>query len=198
MAKVLLPLGPWGVFAIAAIDAAAFGLPMDAIVAGYVYERPSWALIFPLMAALGSALGSLIIYAIGRKGGEMALRKRISHARFEKIRDRFERQEFFALMIPAMLPPPTPFKLFVFAAGALEMRARDFLLAIFVGRLVRFAILAGLVVEFGPRIVEAIPALFHNHPELKILLTIAAVLIALLIYFLLRRPVIELAEEMEK
>ena len=192
--KLLLPLGPWGVFAIAAIDSAAFGLPMDAVIAGYVFQKPSWFLVYPLMGAVGSALGSLIIYAIGRKGGEMALRKKISHARFERIAERFERQEFFALMIPSMLPPPTPFKLFIFAAGALEMKVRDFLLAIFAGRFIRFLILAVLVVKFGPKVLDTIPMLFHQHRELKILVGVGVVLIALLLYFLLRKPVSELAE----
>src|SRR5438874_9077491 len=98
-------------------------------------------LMYPAMAAVGSAIGSLIIYEIGRKGGEVLLQKRISVARFERIRDRFEKQEFFALMIPSMLPPPTPFKLFILSAGVFHMTVRDFLLAIITGRFVRFVAL---------------------------------------------------------
>ena len=71
----------------------------------------------------------------------------------KRIRDRFERQEFLALMVPAMLPPPTPFKLLVFSAGVFEMKPVAFLMAIISGRLVRFGLLSVLTVIFGPEIV---------------------------------------------
>jgi membrane protein YqaA with SNARE-associated domain len=213
--KVLAPLGPWGAFAIAVVDSSSLGLPLDLIIAGYIYATLRWLeasgvqpislhwfaslyLLYPAMAAVGSAVGSLLVYAIGRKGGEVALRKRVSQAKFDAIRDRFESQEFFALMIPSMLPPPTPFKLFVFAAGALKMKLRDFLLAIFLGRFIRWLILAKLVVSFGPTIVEKLPTLFHEHPQLKFVALAAGIAVAVLIYFLLRKPFSELAHEAEK
>jgi len=213
--KVLAPLGPWGVFAIGVVDSAALGMPIDLIIAGYVYSTlrslearavppaslhwfASLYLLFPAMAAVGSALGSLVVYAIGRKGGEVALRKRISPAKFDAISERFESQEFLALMIPSMLPPPTPFKLFIFAAGALKMKVRDFLLAIFLGRMIRWLILAKLVVSFGPAIVERLPALLHEHPQLKFVAIAVGIAVAALIYFLVRKPVAELAHEAEK
>jgi len=213
--KVLAPLGPWGAFGIAAVDSAALGLPMDLILATYIYAMLRWLqaggvqpaslhwlvalyLLYPALAALGSAVGSLLIYIIGRKGGEVALRKRISQAKFDAISERFESREFLALMIPSMLPPPTPFKLFVFAAGALKMKVRDFLLAIFLGRLVRWIILAKLVVSFGPAIVERLPVLFHQHPQLKFVAIFVGIAVVAVIYFLIRRPVAELAHEAEK
>jgi membrane protein YqaA with SNARE-associated domain len=161
--KVLAPLGPWGIFVITALDAAAFGLPLDLVVAGYVYARPSWFLLYPVMGALGSALGSLVIYFIGRKGEEMVLEKRISKERIEAIRQRFEKQEFFALMIPAMLPPPIPFKLFVLSAGVFRMTVRDFLAAVFLGRWIRFTALALLTRYFGLEIVNGSVELFRRH-----------------------------------
>jgi len=194
--KVLAPLGPWGAFAIAVVDSSSLGLPLDLIIAGYIYATLRWLeasgvqpislhwfaslyLLYPAMAAVGSAVGSLLVYVIGRKGGEVALRKRVSQARFDAIRDRFESQQFIALMIPSMLPPPTPFKLFVFAAGALKMKVRDFLLAIFLGRFI-------------------LPELFHEHPQLKFVALAAGIAVAVLIYFLLRKPFSELAHEAEK
>ena len=74
---LLKPLGAWGVFVIAALDAAALGLPMDPIVATYVYQNRSRFLLYVLMASAGSALGSIVIYGIGYVGGEEFLRKRI-------------------------------------------------------------------------------------------------------------------------
>ncbi len=149
----LKTLGAWGVFIIAILDAAAFGVPMDPLVAGYVYSNPHKAWLYCLAGALGSALGSIVPYALGRAGGELFLLKRIDEAKLRRIRDRFERQEFLALMVPAMLPPPTPFKLFVFSAGVFEMKPVAFLLAVISGRLVRFGVLSLLTVIFGPQIV---------------------------------------------
>ncbi len=67
---ILQPLGAWGVFAVAALDGAAVGLPMDVVVGGYVAQNHARLLLYVLMAATGSALGSLVIYAIGYKGGD--------------------------------------------------------------------------------------------------------------------------------
>ena len=113
---LLKPLGAWGVFVIAGLDGAAVGLPMDPIVATYVYQNRSGFLLYVLMASAGSMLGSIVVYAIGYKGGEELLRKRISPERFERFHQAFERHPFWSLMFPAMLPPPTPFKLFVLDA----------------------------------------------------------------------------------
>ena len=151
---MLAPLGAWGVFAIAAVDAAFMGLPMDAIVAGYIYKDPHGYLLYVLLAASGSAAGSIVLYVIGYTGGEVLLRKRLSPERFQKIHASFEKHEFWALMFPAMLPPPTPFKAVVLAAAAFEMSFSRFLLAIFAGRFFRFLILGFLTLRFGPQVVE--------------------------------------------
>jgi len=161
--KVLAPLGPWGVFAIAAVDGSLLGMPVDAVVAGYVYYHRASFLFYVLMASAGSALGSVVVYGIGYFGGEAVLRKRISEERFNRIHASFERHEFWALMFPAMLPPPTPFKLFVLAASAFEMRLGHFLAAIFAGRFVRFLILALLTIKFGPQFVQFASDLLHQH-----------------------------------
>lgn len=161
---LLKPLGAWGVFAIAGLDAAAFGLPMDVVVASYVYQDRSRFLLYVFMASAGSALGSIVIYAIGYTGGEQLLRKRISPERFEKFHRAFEKHPFWSLMFPAMLPPPTPFKLFVLAAAVSEMQFSHFLLAIFAGRFVRFLVLSLLTLKFGPEFVRVSGSLFHDHP----------------------------------
>ena len=114
---LLIPLGPWGIFLIAFVDAAFLGIPMDPLVAYFVYRRPGLFWLYALMGAAGSALGSLVVYYIGRKGEEVLLEKRIPKQTLQRIRGAFERHEFLALMLPAMLPPPTPFKFFVLTAG---------------------------------------------------------------------------------
>ena len=150
-------------FAIAALDGAAAGLPMDVVVGGYVAQNHSRFLLYVLMAAAGSALGSLVIYAIGYAGGEELLRKRVSAARFEKMHAAFDKHPFWSLMFPAMLPPPTPFKLFALVAAVTEMSIGHFLLAIFFGRVVRFLVLGILVLEFGPGVVHTLRIFFSHH-----------------------------------
>ena len=175
--SVLKPLGVWGVAGFAAVDAAFLGMPLDAIVAGYSYANPKKLLLYAVMAAAGSAVGSILIYWIGYKGGEVLLVKRIGEKRFNKIKASFERHEFWAVMFPAMLPPPTPFKLFVLSAGVAEMRFSHFLAAIFFGRLLRFSLVSLIVIRYGPAILGFAGGIVHHH--LRFL--IAAVAVTVLI-----------------
>ncbi len=177
---LLAPLGIWGVFAIAFADSALLGMPVDALVAFYVYQDHKRLLFYVAMASLGSALGSIPLYIIGYVGGEKVLRKRISDARFLEIHRSFERHEFWALMFPGMLPPPMPFKLFVLGAAVFEMRFRDFMAAIFAGRFVRFLALALLTLWFGPQILGLTGALFRRHIYGVLGVVVAGVLVWLL------------------
>jgi membrane protein YqaA with SNARE-associated domain len=181
---LLKPLGAWGVFAIAAIDSAAFGMPLDPVVAGYVYLQPHKFWLYAIMASAGSAIGSLIIYAIGYEMGELVLEKRMGKAKFERVRAKFEKHEFLALAVPSLMPPPFPFKLFALSAAVFEMHWTHFLLAIFTGRVIRFLILSGLVVLFGPQVVELTGALFARHAGLMAAVLAAAA--ALILFFVLR------------
>jgi membrane protein YqaA with SNARE-associated domain len=160
---LLAPLGMWGVFVIAFADSALLGMPVDAVVAAYVYKDRGHFLLYVILASLGSALGSIPLYIVGYLGGEKVLRKRISEERFLEIHRSFEKHEFWALMFPGMLPPPMPFKIFVLAAAVFEMRFRDFLVAILAGRFVRFLVLSLLTLWFGPRIVGLVGTGFRRH-----------------------------------
>ena len=160
---LLKVLGIWGPFAIALADSALLGMPVDFVVATYVYQDRRRFLLYIAMASLGSALGSIPLYIVGYLGGEKVLRKRISEARFLKIHRSFEEHEFWALMFPGMLPPPLPFKIFVLGAAVFEMRFRDFLVAVFLGRFVRFGVLSVLVLWFGPEIVGLLGGVLRRH-----------------------------------
>jgi membrane protein YqaA with SNARE-associated domain len=163
LVAVLKPLGFWGAAAIALLDSSTIPVPMDLIISGYVWADRRHFWLYCLMAAIGSSIGGLLPFYLGRAGGEIFLLKRIDKVRYEQLRDRFERQEFFALFIPSMLPPPTPWKLFVFGAGVFKMRIRDFLGAVFLGRLVRFTVEGILVIRYGPEIVTIIHGLAQKH-----------------------------------
>jgi len=157
---VLLPFlakfGFWGMGALALLDSSTIPIPMDALLAFSVWNDKSRFWLYVLMASIGSAIGGLLPYGLGRAGGELFLLKRVNRERYERMRTRFERQEFLAMMIPSMLPPPTPWKAFVFAAGVFEMRIIPFLLAVFCGRMVRWLMLSLLVLKLGPGAVQVV------------------------------------------
>jgi membrane protein YqaA with SNARE-associated domain len=167
---VLLPFlakfGIWGVGLVALLDSSTIPVPMDAILAVYVWNDKGHFWLYCLLASIGSAIGGLLPYGLGRAGGELFLLKRINRERFERMRTHFERQEFLAMMIPSMLPPPTPWKAFVFAAGVFEMRVVAFLLAVFCGRMVRWLALSLLVLKLGPSAVEVVA--HHSLPVVAV------------------------------
>jgi membrane protein YqaA with SNARE-associated domain len=146
----LIKMGFWGVAAVSILDSSSLPVPMDAIMAVYIWGDKAHFWVYVLLAAAGSAIGGLVPFGIGRAGGELFLLKRVNRARYEALRARFEKQEFLAVMIPSMLPPPTPWKIFVFAAGVFEMRVLPYMLAVFAGRIVRWMVLAFLVMKLGP------------------------------------------------
>ena len=158
-------------------------MPVDLMVATYVYQDHRRLLFYVVMASLGSTVGSIPLYMIGYVGGEKVLRKRISEERFLKIHHSFEQHEFWALMFPAMLPPPMPFKIFVLGAAVFEMRFRDFLAAIFAGRFIRFLTLALLTLWFGPQIVGLLGVVFRRH----FYWVLGVVAVGLLVWLLMRR-----------
>jgi membrane protein YqaA with SNARE-associated domain len=171
---LLKPLGAWGVFAIAAIDSAFLGIPLDPVVAGYVFQDRPRFLLYAVLASAGSAAGGAVLYLIGYKGGEVLLQNRMSRTKFNNIRQAFDRHEFWALMFPSMIPPPFPFKLVALAASVFEMNFWHFLLAIFAGRMVRFLILSVLVLTFGPQVVALATVMAAKHWLLTLLSVAAA------------------------
>ena len=163
VALFLAQFGVWGVGAAALLDSSTIPIPMDALLAVYVWNDKSHFWLYCLLASVGSAIGGLLPYWLGRAGGELFLLKRVNRRRYERIRARFERQEFLAMMIPSMLPPPTPWKACVFAAGVFEMRVVPFMLSVFCGRMVHWLVLSLLVLKLGP---GAVGLVAHHGPAL--------------------------------
>ena len=180
---VLKPLGIWGLGGLALFDAAVLPIPvsMDGVIIGYVVSAHKEFLLYCLMGAAASAVGSLVPYYVGRAGGELFLLKRINRERYEKMRDRFESQEFLAIMIPAMLPPPTPMKLFQFAAGVFEMRPLPYTLAVFTGKFIQFLVCALITIFFGPALFHSLMQAFHEH-RAHALLALGIVMLCIVFY----------------
>ena len=111
-----------------------------------------------------------------------------------EIRERFERHEFLALMLPAMMPPPFPFKILVLSSAVFEMNLPHFLAAIITGRVVRYGVLALLTVKFGPHIAGLTGTILREHLGLTIGV-VAAVVVVVLLVRRLRRTSLQAAEE---
>jgi membrane protein YqaA with SNARE-associated domain len=158
---------------------------MDPLIATWAWNDHRHAYLYVIMAAAGSAVGGLIPFLLGRAGGELFLLRRIDRARYEAMMARFEKQEFLAMAIPSAMPPPTPWKAFVFGAGVFEMNIWHFLLAVFAGRAVRFGAEAALTIKYGPQIVNVVGDLFKHH--LTITLVVLALLLGLLLFWVIRK-----------
>lgn len=167
------------------IDSASVPIPIDLLMAVWAWQDKRHFYLYALLAAAGSTLGGLIPFLLGRAGGELFLLRRINRAHFESLRNRFEKQEFLAILIPSMLPPPTTWKLFVFAAGVFEMRIAPFMLAVFIGRVVRFGVEMALVVKYGPQIINVMTDLAKRH--LVLTLFVLGVIFAVLGWYIWRK-----------
>lgn len=181
---LLAPLPGWSaVLVIATVDSVFPIIPLDPVVVGYVWANPRMFWLYCLMGSLGSAVGSLVPYWIGYEGEELLLEKRIHAKTLEKIRRAFEKHEVLALVVPAMLPPPTPFKAFVLFAGAVKLPVRDFLLAIFAGRMLRFIMLSLLTVIFGPSVL----GLVTRHGKVVVAVLAVAAVAGGVVWYVRRR-----------
>lgn len=185
MLAKMLPLGVWGIGGLAVIDSSTIPVPIDALLIDFVAHDHKKFLLYCFMAALGSAIGSMVPYYLGRAGGELFLLKRINRQRYEQLRDRFEKQEFLAIMVPAMMPPPMPVKLFEFAAGVFEMKPAWFFCAILAGKFVRFLIWAVITITYGPTILHTITRTIHDHRDYVVAAT--GIVIVLLAIYVLRK-----------
>jgi membrane protein YqaA with SNARE-associated domain len=185
MLAVLKPLGVWGIGALAVIDSSTIPVPIDALLIDYVAQDHRRFLLYCFMAALGSAVGSMLPYYLGRAGGELFLLKRINRQRYEQMRDRFEKQEFLAIMVPAMMPPPMPVKLFEFAAGVFEMKPLWFFSAIMLGKFIRFLIWAIITITYGPAILHTIGRTIHDHRDY--VLVASGIVIVLIVVYVMRK-----------
>jgi membrane protein YqaA with SNARE-associated domain len=146
-----LTLGGPGLFAVAFLDSSFVSLPQinDLMVVLMVIREKAWMPYYAAMATFGSVAGCYAIYYLAEKGGEAFLRKRVHAGHIDRSLALYRRHGVLALMVPALLPPPAPFKLFVLLAGVAEVRPLKFVLAIAVARGVRYFALGLLTIWYG-------------------------------------------------
>jgi membrane protein YqaA with SNARE-associated domain len=170
---------------IGALDSSLLSLPEinDYLVVGRCFKHPSAAFYFPLFAAIGSVIGCLILYTIMRGGGQALLRKRFRRENIERVERAYARYGFLAIAIPALLPPPMPFKIFVATAGTLQYPRWKFLITVMLARSFRYYLEGILAVFYGRRVL-----LFLRDNGLVIGSVVAAVaVVVVLIYAIVNR-----------
>jgi membrane protein YqaA with SNARE-associated domain len=180
-----LSLGGPGLFTVAALDSSFISLPQinDLLVVLMVTEHKAWMPYYAAMATLGSVAGCSIIYVLANKGGEALLRRRVSSQRMEHALDLYRRHGLLALMVPALLPPPAPFKLFVLGAGVAGVRPAKFVLGIAIARGLRYTILGTLAIYYGDAALE----LMRTHGPLVGLSLAALIVVGAVAWVLWRR-----------
>ena len=165
-------LGAPGLFLISFLDSSVLTFPVinDLLLIELSIQHPARMPLYALTAALGSLLGCVLLYFIARKGGEAFFRRKAgTHA--HAIRHWVERNGFGGMLVAALLPPPTPFKIFVFAAGVFEVPLASFASAIAIARLIRYFGVGYLAVKYGN---DALPMLARHKAAVLIFLVVFA------------------------
>jgi membrane protein YqaA with SNARE-associated domain len=148
-----LALGAPGLFLVAFLDSSFLSLPeiADILVVYMVTHHKHRLVLYVASATLGSICGCLVMYLIGRKGEEALVRKRFAGPKVERAMRAVQRHGIMAVLIPSLLPPPCPFKIFVLLSGAAKIDVRRFVAALAIGRGTRYTILGLLAVRYGDR-----------------------------------------------
>jgi LPXTG-motif cell wall-anchored protein len=154
-------MGGPGLFVIAFLDSSFLSFPEvnDILIILLTTQHKERMPYYALMTTLGSILGCLALYSVARRGGEAFLRRRFKAHYVDAAMERFRRYGLLAILIPSILPPPMPFKIFVLAAGVAKVRLPDFILAIAIGRGVRYFGEGLLAVYYG----DQAAAFLHEH-----------------------------------
>jgi membrane protein YqaA with SNARE-associated domain len=151
-----ISLGGPGLFLIALLDSSFLSFPeVNDLLIVYLTTRHKHRMVYyALMTTLGSIGGCLLLYGVARKGGEAFLRRRFSERHVERAMERFRQYGLLAVLVPSILPPPTPFKIFVLAAGVARVPPPQFILAIAIGRGFRYFGEGLLALYYGDQAAE--------------------------------------------
>jgi membrane protein YqaA with SNARE-associated domain len=177
--KVAEHLGGPGLALIAFLDSSFLSFPevVDLLMVGLVAKYPERMLWYAIWPTVGSIAGAYVIYDMARRGGEAFLRRRLHERHVDRAFGLFRKYGLLAVAIPSILPPPVPFKIFILAAGAARVKPLDFLIAISIGRGIRYFGEAWLAAWYGEAAIAKLEAFLHDH-GLAVLIALAVVTVA--------------------
>ena len=182
--SVAVTIGGPGIFIIAFLDSSFLSFPevVDLLIVTIAVQQPYRMVYYAAMATAGSVAGCLALYFVGRRGGEALLQSRFGRERLQRGTALFEKYGVWAVVVPSLLPPPAPFKLFVLLAGVSGMRPLRFTLAVLAGRAIRYFGEGLLALWYGRQTLEFL----HEHGRIFGLLSLA-VAFGVIAWVLLRR-----------
>jgi len=185
--NTLLPYGGIGLAVLAMCDSSFVSLPEvnDVLLMTFAINEPQSMVKFALLTVLGSVIGCALLYSVGRKGGEAFLRRSFADEGLAKIQRWYRRHGILAVVVPSLLPPPTPFKVFVLSAGTFGISWPKFLTAVVIGRSIRYFSEGILAVLYGPAAIQFVQ---QNYGKIGLGLALLIVASAA-VYFLTRRRV---------
>lgn len=183
---IVTAFGGPGLLLIAFLDSSFLSFPevVDVLVVWLVIRHEALLIYYAGLATLGSLLGSLVLYGLARKGGETFLRKRFHERHVDRGLALFQRWGVLALFVPSLLPPPTPFKLFVLSAGVAGVSTGRFVLAVGLGRGLRYFSEALLALWLGERAIDYIRA---HGTEVGVAVVVLAAAAAIAYFLWVRR-----------
>jgi len=154
-------IGGPGLFIIAFLDSSFLPLPEvnDLLVVSAVMAHPYRLVYYALMATAGSVVGCVVLYGVGRRGGEALVRSKFGSERMARYTAVFQRYGVLAILVPSLLPPPAPFKVFILLAGVAAIPIWRFVIALVIGRGARFLLVGVLAAEYGKETISFI----HEH-----------------------------------
>lgn len=190
LCRTLLLLDGPGMLIVALLDSSFFSIPEgnDLLIIGLSIGK-AWSRVtyYIAMTTIGSILGCILLFTVGRRGGSPFLRRRLSARRHEWVEALFQKYGILALIVPCLLPPPCPFKIFVFSAGVFGVRLRDFMAAITLGRLARYSMWGLLAFQYGDKIKQFVETRLRV-PGIVLVVLFAAALGVLAARYLRKTP----------
>jgi membrane protein YqaA with SNARE-associated domain len=182
--KTFLPYGGVGLMVLAIGDSSFVSLPEvnDGLLMTFSIAKPERMPGLAALTTLGSVIGCSLLYAVGRKGGEAFLSKRFAGHRMAQIRGWYQKYGLLAVIVPSLLPPPTPFKIFVLSAGTFGISWPRFLVAILIGRGLRYFSEGYLAVTYGQAAIDLV-----KHNTGKVGLGVAALVVVGAVVFAIAR-----------
>src|SRR5215467_2262351 len=186
--NTLLPYGGIGLMFLAMCDSSFVSLPEvnDVLLMTFTINDPAGMVKYTLLTILGSIIGCALLYSVGRKGGDAFLRRSFADEKLARIQRWYQRHGILAVIVPSLLPPPTPFKIFVLSAGTFGISWPKFITAIVIGRSIRYFSEGILAVMYGPKAIQFVQ---NNFGKLGLAVAVVMIISVAVFFSFARRRV---------
>lgn len=165
-------------FVLSFTESSFFPIPPDALMIPLALVKPHFALVLATITTIGSALGGILGYIIGNKGGKPIVSKIISDEKLYAVKLIYQKYDVWAIIVAGFTP--LPYKVFTIAAGLFDLDIKRFFIASIIGRGARFFIVAGLIFIYGEKINHFLSEYFE-------LITIGFAVLIVLGFIILRQ-----------